>query len=234
MGEGCRVSSVRGEGFAEAGRDLRQALFPTPDTRHPTPLLMLVTEPSARLPEIVAGAVAGGVNVVQLRDRDGAPDCLHETATALRFVTQGRALLLINGDPGVAASIGADGLHLPERGLSVREARAMVGPRGLVGRSIHSVESAERAANEGTDYLIAGTIFASGSHPGETPRGLDFLRDVCAAVHPTPVLAIGGVTPERAADCLGAGAAGVAVLSPLMRATDPRAAARRYREEMER
>lgn len=207
----------------------------------PRPALMLVTEPSTRLGEIVAEAVAGGVNVVQLRDKDGAPDCLHETATLLRGLTEGRALLVINGHPGVAHSVGADGLHLPERGPSVGEARAIVGEGALVGRSVHSVEAARRAADEGADYLIAGTIFASSSHPGQMPAGLDFLRDVCAAVRPLPVLAIGGVTPESVPCCLRAGASGVAVLSPILRADDPRAAARRYRgacapfrEEMER
>ncbi len=197
----------------------------------PRPVLMLVTEPSARLGEIVTDAVAGGVNVVQLRDKTGAPDCLHETATLLRFLAEqgAGARLVVNGDWGVARTIGADGLHLPESGPPAAQARAAFGYRSvLVGRSVHSIEAAARAASEGVDYLIAGTIFASGSHPGQPGRGLDFLRAVCDAAGPVPVLAIGGVMPERARDCLDAGATGVAVLSPLMHADDPRAVAEAF------
>lgn len=200
----------------------------------PQPALMLITEPSARLGQIVAEAVAGGVDMVQLRDRDSAPDCLHETATLLRGLTEDRALLVINGHAGVAHSVGADGLHLPERGRGIRESRAMVGKGALLGRSVHSVAAALQSAEEGADYLLAGTIFASSSHPDQMPAGLDFLRDVCAAVRPLPVLAIGGVTPENAMCCLRAGAAGVAVLSPILRADDPRTVARRFRQEMQR
>lgn len=197
------------------------------------PVLMLVTEPCARLGEIVAEAVAGGVDLVQLRDRSAAPDCLHETATLLRFVTAaGGARLVVNGDWGVARAVGAEGLHLPEGGPGVREARAALARGAVVGQSVHSIAAARRAAD--ADYLVAGTIFASASHPGTAPAGLEFLRSVCAAVAPLPVLAIGGVTPERVASCLAAGAAGVAVLSPLMRAADPRAAATAFRQEMER
>jgi thiamine monophosphate synthase len=79
--------------------------------------------------------------------------------------------------------------------------------------------------------MIAGTIFGSASHPGVRPAGVGFLREVCAHVR-RPVLAIGGVTPENATECLRAGAAGVAVLSPLMDAADPAAVAARYRAAM--
>jgi len=101
-----------------------------------------------------------------------------------------------------------------------------------VGRSVHSVEAASEAAAQGADYLVAGTIFASQSHPDRSPAGLGFLRDVCAAVS-LPILAIGGVTPQNLKLCLEIGAAGVAVLSPIMRATDPQAAAQTYRAALD-
>jgi thiazole tautomerase (transcriptional regulator TenI) len=88
------------------------------------------------------------------------------------------------------------------------------------------VDAARAAVDWGADYLVAGTVFASASHPGEPAAGLAFLAQVCAAVR-VPVLAIGGVTPANLADCLRAGAAGVAVLSPLQGA-DPRAVAAAY------
>ena len=149
----------------------------------------------------------------------------------LRRVTEGRALLLVNGEPEIARGIGADGVHLPETGYSVEAVRRLLGADALVGRSVHSVESARRAADEGADYLVAGTIFASGSHPDQPGAGLEYLRAVCAAV-PLPVIAIGGITPQRVKECRAAGAAGVAVLSPVMRADDPRAAAQAFRREL--
>ncbi len=204
-------------------------------TRLPRPCLMLVTEPSPRLAEIVAGAVAGGVDVVQWRDKRSVPETF-DTAWRMREVIGPPCLMLVNGQPNyspyLVRKVSADGVHLSEDSrYSVKSCRlAVVG--GLVGRSVHSVTSAQAAAEEGADYLIAGTIFASQSHPEIVPAGLDFLRDVCAAVS-LPVLAIGGVTPENTGDCIRAGAAGVAVLSPIMRAADPKAAAQAYRAALD-
>lgn len=191
---------------------------------------MLVTEPSPRLSEIVAEAVAGGVDIVQLRDRVSAPDCLHEMATTLRPLT---GCLLVNCVwPALASSVGADGVHLPEAGPDIALARREFGRPALVGRSVHTVDAARQAAAEGADYLIAGTIFASPSHPTLAPAGLNFLRQVCAAVS-VPVLVIGGVTPENVAGCIAAGASGVAVLSPLMRADNPEETAKQYRAALD-
>lgn len=199
-------------------------------TSLPRPCLMLVTEPSPRLPEIVAEAVAGGVDIVQLRDKTAEPVTLFETAWELRGRIGGKALFVINGRLGdiLVRKTDANGVHQP---ASIASARALIGDR-LIGCSVHSLGEAQAAAEEGTDYIIAGTIFASQSHPDIAPAGLDFLRDVCAAVA-LPVLAIGGVTPKNVADCVNVGAAGVAVLSPLMRAADPKATAQTYRTALD-
>lgn len=198
----------------------------------PYPLLMLVTQPTDRLEEIVAEAVAGGVNAVQLRDKDTPPDVLRETARRLRNVTRERALFLVNTQAEAALAVGADGVHLGEAGESLAAVRARLAPAMLVGRSIHQREGAEHAVREHADYLIAGTLFASASHPDRTPAGLDFLRAVCAVVS-IPVIAIGGITPQNAGACLQAGAWGVAVLSPLMQADDPRTVAQSYRAALD-
>ncbi len=198
------------------------------------PVLMMVAPCDARLREIVAEAIAGGVNVVQFRDRAASSNPLREAAVMLREVSGGRAALLVNSDAALARDAGADGVHLPESGITtVREARGIVGADRLVGCSVHSVEAARRAQDDGADYLIAGTIFASASHPERAPAGLEYLREVCARVA-IPVIAIGGITPRNAGDCLRAGARGVAVLSPLQQAADPRAVAREYRQALER
>lgn len=194
----------------------------------PHPVLMLVTEPGPRLAEIVTEAVKGGVNVVQFRNRSQVAREMHIAATveAAKRI-HGRATAIFNGYPGMVwEALQPSGWQLPEdeRFDGYRKA---IQAHGLVGRSVHSVESAQRAEADGADYVVAGTIFASQSHPEVAPQGLDFLRAVCAAAA-IPVIAIGGVTPENAPDCLRAGAAGVAVLSPIMRAADPGAVAERY------
>lgn len=207
-------------------------------TTLPLPCLMLVTEPTPRLPQIVCQAVSGGVNVVQWRDK-GTPEAkLREQAKAMRSALPAPKLLLTNhaaktGNVETWDPVQADGLHLPESAQSVSEVRQLVGPDLLIGCSVHSVAGAKKAADEGANYLLAGTIFASQSHPGLPPTGAGFLRDVCAAVS-LPVLAIGGITPQNLGLCLEAGAVGVAALSPIMQASDPQAAALAYRTALDK
>jgi thiamine-phosphate pyrophosphorylase len=191
---------------------------------------MLVTAPAPNLAEIVGAAVRGGVNAVQVR-APGAPDGEKVAMVrAVRSAAKG-ALLLVNGICRFAATAGADGTHLPEAGANIASARNLMGG-GLVGRSVHSVSSAIGAARDGADYIVAGTVFASLSHPGASASGVDYLLRICTAVAPLPVIAIGGITPETVGGCIAVGAAGVAVLSPIMSAADPETVARRFREEL--
>jgi len=185
---------------------------------------MLVTEPSPRLPQIVSEAVAGGVDIVQWRDKTTPQEELHRQVRMVKDAAS-PALLIVNGPPALAR---ADGRHLAGSDASVRFLRHRCGYWKLIGRSVHAVHEAQEAAEVGADYLVAGTIFASQSHPDVAPAGLGFLREVCAAVS-IPVLAIGGVTPEKVSECIDAGAAGVAVLSPIMWAENPKSAAQAYR-----
>ena len=201
-------------------------------TNLPQPCLMLVTEPSPRLPQIAGEAVGGGVNVVQLRDKRPAAHGLRLTFKGLGQSLRSGTIVIVNADWQRAVGFGARHIHLPEQSAPVGVIRHRLGSGALAGKSAHSVEAAIRAASQGADYIIAGTIFASQSHPDIEPMGLDFLRDVCAAVS-IPVLAIGGVTLDNLGACIEAGAAGVAVLSPIMRATDPKAAAQAYRAALD-
>ncbi len=194
----------------------------------PLPCLMLVTEPVDDLALRVAQAVDGGVDAVQWRDKRKSVAKRGKVIAALASVTKDRALLIANGDWEANVREGARKVHLPEKSLPVGVVKFRIGNGAMVGKSVHSVAAAVQAQSAGADYLIAGTIFASSSHSESAPAGLDFLREVCAAVQ-IPVLAIGGVTPENTAECLEAGAAGVAVLSPIMQAANPRAVAQAYR-----
>jgi thiamine-phosphate pyrophosphorylase len=189
---------------------------------------MLVTD-STRLrgrdlASVVSDAIDGGVNVVQLRDRALPHDGMAALALDLRYAIASRALLFINGDVQAAIHAGAHGLHLPADGPSIAEARARVGPDMLISRAVHSLDDAIAAERDGADMLILGSIFASASHPGVPPLGLEALRDMAARVR-TPLIAIGGITPDNASDVMRAGAAGVAAISAILDADDACAAA---------
>lgn len=198
----------------------------------PRPCLMLVTEPSPRLLEIVRAAALGGVDVVQLREKRAAGHGLKATFKALTHALKAETPVVVNADWSRAAGFGARHIHLPERSVPPGVVRHHVGVGALLGKSVHSVEAACLAAAQGVSYLVAGMIFPSSSHPDLEPAGLDFLQEICAAVD-LPVLAIGGVTAENAGACLRAGASGVAVMSPLMRAEDPAAVAGEYRAALD-
>jgi len=201
----------------------------------PYPCLALVTDRRrSRIPldAAVERAVAGGVNLVELREKDLPADELLALARRLRAVTRGRALLVVNDRVDVALVSGADGAHLPERGLPVREARALLGAGRLVGRSVHSVVSAVDAERDGADYAILGTIYATSSKPGVSPAGIGLVAEAARATR-LPLLAIGGVTAERAPEVMAAGAWGVAVISAVLDADDPADAARRLRAALD-
>ncbi len=201
------------------------------------PCLCLVTDrrlcPDGSLAERVAQAVAGGVTMVQLREKDLPRGPLLALARELRERIAGRALLMINERADVALVAGADGVHLGKpRLVGVRRARDLASPGMLVGRSVHSVEAAIQAEEEGADYLIVGTVFRSPSHPGQEPQGPALVRQVVQAVR-VPVLGIGGVTADNAAEVLQAGAVGVAVVSAILAAQNPTEAARALASAMQ-
>lgn len=190
---------------------------------------MLVTDtPEGREPAI-REAIAGGVNLVQVRGGD-PEDNSRRDALAARLEKTGDALVTVN--PWSAPPVPAPGcgIHLPETRLAEAADLRQRYPALLVGVSVHSPEAAERAAAAGANYLVAGHIYDTASHPGEPGRGIGYLREVCLAAPECAVLAIGGITPERVGECLGAGAAGVAVLSALLKAENPREAATRYHQ----
>jgi thiamine-phosphate pyrophosphorylase len=204
------------------------------------PCLALVTDrrlcQTLSLEEAVAQAIEGGANGVQLREKD--PDGrslpaaeLLALADKLCAVTRGRALFLVNDRLDVALASGADGVHLPEQGLTVAAARRLAGETFVIGRSVHSVAEAVRAQEEGADYVQVGTIFASRSHPGQPVAGLGLLEAVAKAVS-IPILAVGGITAANVGEVMAAGASGAAVISAILGATSPREAARALAQGM--
>jgi thiamine-phosphate diphosphorylase len=182
----------------------------------------------AHLVQIAESSLRGGVNWLMLRVRNlPAAFCLDLALELRRLTRQHNALFGVNPFPALAEWSGADALHLPEH------APYHPPPAGaLLGRSVHSVEVARQAAAEGCHYLLVGTMYPTRSHPEKPPEGLAMLQAIHQAVA-LPLIAIGGITPERVAECLQAGACGVAVVSGIAEAPDVEAAAHRYRQALD-
>jgi len=175
---------------------------------------------------IAAHAAAAGVDAVHLREKQLAAGELLDAARTLRSGV-GNAAIFVNDRIDVALLSDADGVQLGESSFSVADARSLSGGRLLIGRSVHDVEGARRAADDGADFVIAGHVYETASKAGQAGRGPQFIASIAAAC-PLPIIAIGGITPERIAEVLAAGAHGVAVISGILYADDPGSAAALY------
>ena len=176
------------------------------------------------LPAVVADALRGGLRAVQLREKDLAAGQLFELAVELRQLTrQYGAKLLINDRIDVALAVAADGVHLGKAGLPVPEARRILGRDRLIGYSAHSADEALQAQLAGADFVTLGPVYHTPSKAqyGE-PLGLSVLSEA-ARVVTIPVFALGGVKHASVAEVLSAGAHGVALISAIMAAPNPRA-----------
>ena len=153
-------------------------------------------------------------------DRGGTADYRHGS-TGIEFI--------VNARPDVAEAE-RTGLHVGARGPALAEVQ---GRFSLLGYSAHSPEEAAQAARDGADYVTFSPIFPTSSKPGQPGTGLESLAEAARAAHPVPVYALGGITPGRVKACLDAGAYGIAVLSGILDAPDPIAAARAYQAALQ-
>jgi thiamine-phosphate pyrophosphorylase len=179
------------------------------------------------LVDVVRAALRGGAPAIQLRMKDAAARDMVEMAQALLAETRpAGALLFVNDRVDVAVIAGADGAHVGQDDLPVAAARRVSPPGFLLGVSAESVELALQAEAEGADYVGVGPVYATGSKAdaGE-PIGLGRIAEVAAAVK-IPVVGIGGIAIGNARAVVQSGAAGVAVISAVMRADDPESATR--------
>jgi thiamine-phosphate diphosphorylase len=190
--------------------------------RWPVPCVYLVTDrrrlaPDARtadaevraLEAFLDDALDAGVDVIQIRERDLAAGLTHTLAARLAARAGGRAVILVNDRVDIALASGAGGVHLRADSAPTDAVRAIVPAGWTIGRSAHSPE--EAGGELSADYVLFGTVFPTESKPGAGGAGLDRLKEAAAACH-APVIAIGGMTPERAALARAAGAAGVAAI----------------------
>jgi thiamine-phosphate pyrophosphorylase len=178
-----------------------------------------------RLVVAIESACRAGVRAVQLREKDLDARDLLDLATELRRVTEEQEVrLLINDRVDIAIAAHADGAHCPEQGFSPGAARAILGDHALVGSSCHSLQAVQRAADAGADFVFLGPVFATPSKKRYgAPIGLEALRAACRVTR-VPVFAIGGIDPDRAVECVDAGARGVAVTSAILASEDVAAA----------
>lgn len=175
--------------------------------------------------QVVRAALAGGVRAIQLRNKGDSARELVEAGRSLREATRAcGALLFVNDRLDVALALEADGVHLGPHDLPVAAVRACAPPGFLIGRSADDPDVARAAVAEGADYIGCGTVYptTTKADAGDV-IGLAGLERVARAV-PVPVVAIGGITVERAAEIPATGAAGVAVVGAVMAAPDPTAA----------
>lgn len=170
------------------------------------------------LTEVVRRACRNGIRAVQLREKDLPGKKLLELATELRRITfRWNAKLFINDRADIALATGADGVHCRETSMSPADIKKLSASL-LVGSSVHSLNSAKQAQQEGADFLLFGPVcYTSTKAKYGDPQGTNQLKQVVASVN-IPVLAVGGITPEHARSCLSAGAWGVAGISSIMSA----------------
>ncbi len=182
-----------------------------------------------RSDEFLAGALTGGVDLVQLRMKDASDEEI--VAAARRFAAAAAehgALFILNDRPNLVVATGADGVHVGQDDAPVADARAIVGPERIVGLSTHSPTQVDAAAGAGVDYFAVGPVHETPTKPGRPAVGLELVR--YAAAHATvPFFAIGGISPANVHSVRAAGATRIAVVRALTEAPDVDHAARALR-----
>jgi len=174
---------------------------------------------------------AGGARLaLHLRGPGVSGRLLHErTAELVEHARSTGACLIVNDRVDIAMTLPVWGVQLGSRSLPIAEARPLLAPGVRIGASVHGVAGALAAGEAGADYLVLGTVFATPSHPGRPGEGPALVAETRAAT-PLPLIAIGGMTPERGRALRAAGAHGVAVLSGVWDAEDPAGAVDAYLE----
>jgi thiamine-phosphate pyrophosphorylase len=191
------------------------------------------------LNDFLAAAISGGVDVVQLREKNLEDEFLTEAASVAADVCDAHgALFILNDRPDVAAAVRADGVHVGQDDLPVAHARKIVGPEMLVGLSTHApneIDAAVSTASDGTphvDYIGVGPVHATPTKLGRPPVGPELVGYAAAHAH-VPFFAIGGIDSENILTVLDAGAARVCVLRAICDARDPERAALTLRAALE-
>ena len=180
--------------------------------------------------EVVEQAIAGGADVIQLRGKDYTTKKLLEEALKLKKLTRSMGILfIINDRVDIALAADADGVHLGQDDLPMEYARRLLGDDKVIGLSVQNVEQAVQAEKDGADYIAVSAIFATATKVDAQPLGLKTITDIKRSAN-IPVVAIGGINAENAAQVRKAGADCIAVISAVVSADNVKEAARNLRE----
>jgi thiamine-phosphate pyrophosphorylase len=175
---------------------------------------------------VVTQAIQGGVRAVQLREKDLDAIAQYRLAERLAAVCrEAGAALLVNDRVDLALAMGADGVHLTRKSLPPAEARKLLGADRLLGISCHSLADVEEAVAGGVDFIVLGPVFETPSKARYGPSLTPAILRAARAVTSLPILAIGGIRASRVPEAIAAGADGVALISAVLTAPDPAAAA---------
>jgi thiamine-phosphate pyrophosphorylase len=196
------------------------------------PSLYAILDPDlapAPLSSFAAALADAGVQLMQLRDKRGSSAAIHSQANELAaFLSPRGARLIVNDRPDIAAMTAAGGVHVGQEDLSVEEARRICGPSRWVGVSTHNLEQLRQADRTSADYIAVGPIFPTATKENPDPVvGIAFLS-AARQLTRKPLVAIGGITMDSAADVFRAGADSVAVIRDLLAAPNPAERAREY------
>jgi thiamine-phosphate pyrophosphorylase len=196
--------------------------------------LVCGADPDGReLPTLLRAAIAGGVDIVQLREKHLPDEELASVANAARVLCQELgALMIVNDRPWVAREASADGVHVGQDDIPVEEVRELVGPELLIGLSTHTPAQIDAVDASVVDYIGVGPIHATPTKPGRPAVGLELIR-YAAAHAPVPFFAIGGLDATNLGEALDAGATRACVLRAIAAAEDPAQATRALREQLD-
>jgi thiamine-phosphate pyrophosphorylase len=184
-------------------------------------LLLSSDQCSIDVEQVLKDAIAGGVRIVQIREKSMPDRELLEYARRVRGITrESGTLLIMNDRPDLATLCEADGVHVGQEELRVHDVRRIVGPDCLIGVSTHSMEQARHAVLDGASYIGVGPVFRSGTKSFDQFAGLDFVREVAAEIQ-LPWFPIGGIDQSNAEELIEAGAARVAVSGAVCRSDNP-------------
>ncbi len=195
--------------------------------------LYLCTPDRPDLADFVAACIAGGVDVVQLREKHlEARDLLARARVAGSVCRAHGVPFVLNDRPDLALETGADGVHVGQEDAPVDLARRILGPDAIVGLSTHGLDDLDAAVSEDVTYISAGPVEPTPTKPGRPGTGLGYATEASAR-SPVPVFVTGGVTPERIPELAGAGVRHFVVVRFLTQAPDPLAAARALRDAID-
>lgn len=181
---------------------------------------------AADLVTLAQAAIRGGADVVQLRDKAASAERLTREAEQLLAITRPSGIpLIINDRPDVARTVGAEGVHLGQDDLPLQDARILLGPGRMIGKSTHSLAQAVAAMQEGADYIGIGPVYPTPTKPAYGSIGLELVTQV-AACATVPFVCIGGIDVARVVEVLQAGGRCIAVVRAICGAADPEQAAR--------